>query len=414
MLIVQKYGGTSVGSIERINAVADNIKKSVNEGHSLLVVVSAMGEQTDELADLAAQVSQYPSRREMDVLLACGEQQSMALLSMALHHRRLAAHSYAGWQLPIKTDGFHTKARITGIETTRIKKDLVEKYVVVVAGFQGVSEERNVTTLGRGGSDTSAVALAVALKADECHIYTDVDGIYTADPRVEPQAHLLRKITLEEMMELAGLGSQVLETRAVSLAARHNVPVRVVSSFKNNGPDDGTLIVRKGDETMEETVVSGIAHNKDEAKITILGVPDKPGIAARLLQKVSGEKIEVDMIVQNVGTKGTTDFTFTVHRRDYRKAHQLVSDLGTELGVEKITGDDRIAKVSIIGLGMRSHSGVAARMFSALAAEGINIQIISTSEIRVSVIVEERYIELAVRCLHNEFGLAKKTARAKK
>ena len=411
MLIVQKYGGTSVGSLERINAVADNIKKTVNDGHSLLIVVSAMGKETDELADLAQSLGVYPSKRETDVLLACGEQKSMALLSIALHHRRLAARSYTGWQVPIRTDSFHNRARIIGIDTKRIKKDIAENYIVVVAGFQGINTDQDITTLGRGGSDTTAVALAASLKAAECQIYTDVDGIYTADPRVEPRARLLDKITIEEMMELAGLGSRVLDIRAVNIAARHNTPLRVLSSFKDRSTQKGTLIVRKGDKTMEEVVVSGIAHNKDEAKITIVGVPDKPGIAAQVLSQIAEEKIEVDMIVQNVGTRKTTDFTFTVHRRDYRKARQLIMELQDEIGFDKITGDEKIAKVSIIGLGMRSHSGVAARMFSALAAERINIQIISTSEIRTSVIVEERYMELAVRCLHDEFDLAKSPKR---
>ena len=411
MFIVQKYGGTSVGSIEKINAIADNIKRSADEGHDILVVVSAMGKETDKLTELAFHFGTYPSRREMDVLLACGEQKSAALLCMALHHRRLAAHSYAGWQVPIKTDDFHGKARITGINTVRIKKDLAHNYIVVVAGFQGVSDAQEITTLGRGGSDTTAVALAAALKADECQIWTDVDGIHTADPRLEPKARLLNIITTEEMMELAGLGSRVLDIRAVNLAARYEVPLRVLSSFKDNGPRGGTLIVKKGDRMMEETIVAGIAHNKDEAKITIIGVLDKPGIAAQLLHKIGEEKIEVDMIVQNVGVRGTTDFTFTVHRRDYRKARQLIMELQDDMGFEKISGDEYIAKVSVIGLGMRSHSGVAVRMFHALAAEGINIQVISTSEIRISVIVEEKYTDLAVRCLHDEFGLAKQVKK---
>ena len=414
MLIVQKYGGTSIGSVERLNAVANNIKRFTEEGHSLLVVVSAMGKQTDELVELAYQLSPSPSRREMDVLLSCGEQTSMALLSMALHHRHIAAHSYSGWQVPIHTDDFHTKARITQIETRRIKKDLANRYVVVVAGFQGVNDKQEVTTLGRGGSDTTAVALAVRFGADECQIYTDVDGIYTTDPRIEPKARMLSKITLEEMVELAGLGSQVLQTRAVRLAGKHNVPLRVLSSFKNNGSNDGTLVVKKGDEEMEETVVSGIAHNRDEAKITITDVPDRPGIAAQILEKIGEDKIEVDMIVQNVSTNNTADFTFTVHRRDYKRAKQLIQELISELGTAKVNGDNTIVKVSVVGLGMRSHSGVAAKMFQALARENINIQIISTSEIRISIIIEERYLELAVRCLHKEFGLDKRPSQKRK
>ena len=414
MLIVQKYGGTSIGSVERLNAVANNIKRFTEEGHSLLVVVSAMGKQTDELVELAYQLSPSPSRREMDVLLSCGEQTSMALLSMALHHRHIAAHSYSGWQVPIHTDDFHTKARITQIETRRIKKDIANRYVVVVAGFQGVNDKQEVTTLGRGGSDTTAVALAVRFGADECQIYTDVDGIYTTDPRIEPKARMLSKITLEEMVELAGLGSQVLQTRAVRLAGKHNVPLRVLSSFKNNGSNDGTLVVKKGDEEMEETVVSGIAHNRDEAKITITDVPDRPGIAAQILEKIGEDKIEVDMIVQNVSTNNTADFTFTVHRRDYKRAKQLIQELISELGTAKVNGDNTIVKVSVVGLGMRSHSGVAAKMFHALARENINIQIISTSEIRISIIIEERYLELAVRCLHKEFGLDKRPSQKRK
>ncbi len=414
MLIVQKYGGTSIGSVERLNAVANNIKRFTEEGHSLLVVVSAMGKQTDELVELAYQLSPSPSRREMDVLLSCGEQTSMALLSMALHHRHIAAHSYSGWQVPIHTDDFHTKARITQIETRRIKKDIANRYVVVVAGFQGVNDKQEVTTLGRGGSDTTAVALAVRFGADECQIYTDVDGIYTTDPRIEPKARMLSKITLEEMVELAGLGSQVLQTRAVRLAGKHNVPLRVLSSFKNNGSNDGTLVVKKGDEKMEETVVSGIAHNRDEAKITITDVPDRPGIAAQILEKIGEDKIEVDMIVQNVSTNNTADFTFTVHRRDYKRAKQLIQELISELGTAKVNGDNTIVKVSVVGLGMRSHSGVAAKMFQALARENINIQIISTSEIRISIIIEERYLELAVRCLHKEFGLDKRPSQKRK
>ena len=414
MLIVQKYGGTSLGSIERLNAVADNIKSFCEAGHDLLVVVSAMGHHTDKLHAMAYQLSPSPSRREMDMLLSCGEQTSMALLSMALHHRHIAAHSYCGWQVPIHTDDFHTRAHITHIGRARIRKDLDRGYVAIVAGFQGVAEGREVTTLGRGGSDTTAVALAAAFRADECQIYTDVDGIYTADPRVEPRACMLKRITIEEMLELAGLGSQVMQARAVSLAGRNTVPVRVLSSFKNKGADGGTLIVKRGDEKMEQTIVAGIAQNADEAKITVPAVPDRPGIAAQILKKIGDEKIEVDMIVQNVGAHGITDFTFTVHRRDYKRARQLVLELGDQLGIHKINGDDRIAKVSIVGLGMRSHSGVAARMFGALARENINIQIISTSEIRVSVIIEERYLELAVRCLHEEFGLHRSPARTRR
>ncbi len=407
-VIVQKYGGTSVGSLERINRVADNIKKHLDQGDQVAVVVSAMGGETDKLEDYAHSLTEHPSRRELDVLLSSGEQVSGSLLAIALHHRHIAAHSYMGWQIPIKTDQYHTKARILSVSSKKIKEKLDSGYVTVITGFQGVAPDGEVTTLGRGGSDTTAVAVAASIKAEECQIYTDVDGIYTADPRVEPRARLLEKITFEEMMELAGLGSKVLHSRSVNLAAGQGVTLRVLSSFKDGISQKGTLVVKKGDEEMEKTIVSGIAHNKNEAKITVSGVPDKPGMAAKILQAVSNENLEVDMIVQNISDKGNTDFTFTVHRSDYKKARQIVNTLGKELGAGVIKGDTAIAKVSVVGLGMKNHSGVAAKMFTALANEGINIQIISTSEIKVSVIVEEKYLELAVRCLHKAFNLHQK------
>ena len=408
-VIVQKYGGTSVGSIERINRVADNIKKHLEQGDQVAVVVSAMGGETDKLEDYAYSLAENPSRRELDVLLSSGEQVSASLLAIALHHRHIASHSYMGWQIPIKTDQYHTKARILSVGGKRIKEKLDSGYVTVITGFQGVAPDGEITTLGRGGSDTTAVAVAASIKAEECQIYTDVDGIYTADPRVEPRARLLEKITFEEMMELAGLGSKVLHSRSVNLAAGQGMPLRVLSSFKDGISQKGTLVVKKGDEEMEKTIVSGIAHNKNEAKITVSGVPDKPGMAAKILQAVSNENLEVDMIVQNISDKGNTDFTFTVHRSDYKKARQIVNALGKELGAGVIKGDTAIAKVSVVGLGMKNYSGVAAKMFTALANEGINIQIISTSEIKVSVTVEEKYLELAVRCLHKAFNLHQKS-----
>ncbi len=407
-LIVQKYGGTSVGSIERINKVADNIKRHTLQGDKVVVVVSAMSGRTDELLNLAAQISENPSRREMDALLSSGEQVTSALLSLALHHRNVAAHSYMGWQIPINTDSSHTAARILSINNKQLKKDLKQGYVPVIPGFQGVDANNNITTLGRGGSDTTAVAVAASIKADECQIYTDVDGIYTTDPRIEKQARLLEKVTLEEMLELARLGSKVLHSRSVGIAARHQVPLRVLSSFKDGAKQQGTLVVKRGDKEMEETIVAGIAHSSKEAKISIIGVPNTPGIAADILRPLSEENIEVDMIVQNAGAAGTTDFTFTVSRSDYKKSRKLMTKISEKLRAAKVIGDDTIAKVSVVGLGMKSHSGVATTMFEALAAAGINIQIISTSEIKISVIVEENYVELAVRCLHKAFNLHKK------
>ena len=412
-LLVQKYGGTSVGSIERINKVADNIKSYKDNGTRIVVVVSAMGKRTDKLLGFASEISENPSRREIDVLLSSGEQVTCALLSMALHHRNVAAHSCMGWQIPISTDSSHNKARITKINTPYLKRHLDKNYVVIVPGFQGVSDECEITTLGRGGSDTTAVALAAALKADECQIYTDVDGIYTADPRIETQARLLERITMEEMLELAGLGSKVLHSRSVSLAANYKIPLRVLSSFKEGSKQQGTLVVnqeviKKGNKNMEQKVVAGIAHSKDEAKISVIGVADIPGVAAKVLTPLSEENIEVDMIVQNVGSNKSTDLTFTVSRSDYKHAKKIVTELAEKVGAEGVKGDTNVAKVSIVGLGMKSHAGVAAAMFQTLAKENINIQLISTSEIKVSVLLDQKYLELAVRALHQAFKLNRK------
>ncbi|MFN2382340.1 MAG: aspartate kinase [Guyparkeria sp.] len=403
-LIVQKYGGTSVGSPERIAAVADKVIGYRQAGHEVVVVVSAMSGETDRLITLAKAISLSPDPRELDVLLATGEQATIALLCMALHERGCPARSYTGPQVHILTDSAFNKARIQDIDGARVRRDLSAGKVVVVAGFQGVDEGGNITTLGRGGSDTTAVALAAALKADECQIYTDVDGVYTTDPRVVPQARRLERITFEEMLEMASLGSKVLQIRAVEFAGKYNVPLRVLSSFQE-GP--GTLITYE-DESMENPLISGIAFNRDEAKITILGLPDQPGVAARVLGPVADANIEVDMIVQNISTAGdTTDFTFTVHRNDYDKAMSVMQTVAQELGAREVSGDAKIVKVSLVGVGMRSHAGIASTMFKALAAEGINIRMISTSEIKVSVVVDEKYLELGVRALHEAFHLDK-------
>jgi aspartate kinase len=396
-LIVQKYGGTSVGSVERINNVADRVVRWRNDGHQVVVVVSAMSGETNRLVELANAVAdQSPDPRELDVLLSTGEQVTIALLAMALIKRGNATRSYTGHQVHIRTDSAHNKARILDIDRARVAKDLNEGKIVVVAGFQGMDERGNITTLGRGGSDTTAVALAAALKADECQIYTDVDGVYTTDPRLE-------KITFEEMLELASLGSKVLQIRSVEFAGKYNVPLRVLSSFYE-GP--GTLISYESeDQEMEQAQISGIAFNRDEAKLTMLGVPDQPGVAHRILGPIGNANIEVDMIVQNVGADATTDFTFTVHRNDYEKATKLLQKVADELGAKQITGDNKIVKVSLVGVGMRSHAGIASTMFEALATEGINIRMISTSEIKISVVVDEKYLELAVRALHKAFNL---------
>ena len=401
-LIVQKYGGTSVGSTERIGAVADKVIGWRDKGHDVVVVVSAMSGETNRLIDLAGEISARPVPRELDVLLATGEQVTIALLSMALEERGCPAKSYTGSQVHIRTDSAHNKARIREIDDLSIHADLKAGRVVVVAGFQGVDEHGNITTLGRGGSDTTAVALAAALKADECQIYTDVDGVYTTDPRVVPEARRLTRITFEEMLEMASLGSKVLQIRSVSFAGRYNVPLRVLSSFEEG---EGTLITYE-DEEMEQALISGIAFNRDEAKLTIVGVPDKPGIAHQLLGPVADANIEVDMIVQNIAPDGaTTDFTFTVHRNDYARALDILEGVARELGAQEVSGDDRIVKVSLVGVGMRSHAGIASTMFGALAKEGVNIRMISTSEIKISVVVDEKYLELAVRTLHDAFQL---------
>lgn len=402
-LIVQKYGGTSVADTERINAVADRVARMRAAGDLMVVVVSAMSGETDRLLKLATEVDDNPLARELDVLLATGEQETAALLSMALHQRNCDARSYMGHQVHILTDNIHGKARIRGIDGDRVRKDLDRGRVVVIAGFQGVDEEGNITTLGRGGSDTTAVAMAAALKADECQIYTDVDGIYTADPRIVPEARRLDRVTVEEMLELASLGAKILQTRSVQFAGKYKVPLRVLSSFEV-GP--GTLISYE-EKKMEEAVISGIAFTRDEAKLTILGVPDQPGVAYKLFDDIAAAAIEVDMIVQNVGADGLTDVTFTVQRADYAKAMNILKKVAEELSAQEIEGDDKIVKISVVGVGMRSHAGIASTMFQALAQESINIQMISTSEIKISVVVDEKYLELGVRALHTAFGLEK-------
>ncbi|MCO2314495.1 aspartate kinase [Pseudomonas aeruginosa] len=402
-LIVQKFGGTSVGTVERIEQVAEKVKKFREAGDDVVVVVSAMSGETNRLIGLANQIMEQPVPRELDVMVSTGEQVTIALLSMALIKRGVPAVSYTGNQVRILTDSAHTKARILHIDDTHIRADLKAGRVVVVAGFQGVDGNGNITTLGRGGSDTTGVALAAALKADECQIYTDVDGVYTTDPRVVPQARRLDKITFEEMLEMASLGSKVLQIRAVEFAGKYNVPLRVLHSFQE-GP--GTLItIDDEEESMEQPIISGIAFNRDEAKLTIRGVPDTPGVAFKILGPISAANVEVDMIVQNVAHDNTTDFTFTVHRNDYLNALEILKQTAANIGAREAICDTNIAKVSIVGVGMRSHAGVASRMFEALAKESINIQMISTSEIKVSVVIEEKYLELAVRALHTAFEL---------
>lgn len=400
-LFVHKYGGTSVADVDRIKNVAENIIKARARGEQLVVVVSAMSGETNRLVALANAAQDQPNPREMDVLLSTGEQVTIALLCMALQQKGCPACSYTGSQVRIVTDKSHTKARILEIDTDRIRADLADGKVVVVAGFQGITEDGDITTLGRGGSDTTGVALAAALKADECLIYTDVDGVYTTDPRIEPKARRLDRITFEEMLEMASLGSKVLQIRSVEFAGKFNVPLRVLSSFKEG---NGTLISYE-ESSVEKPLISGIAFNRDEAKLTILGVPDRPGIAHRILGPIAGANIEVDMIVQNIAQDGTTDFTFTVHRNEFRKAHDILLKTCEELGAREVTADDSIVKVSLVGVGMRSHAGIAATMFEALAAEAINIQVISTSEIKISVVINEKYLELAVRSLHEAFKL---------
>lgn len=402
-LYVQKYGGTSVGSAERIEAVAERVAGFKSDGHDVVVVVSAMSGETNRLIELATQIQQHPDPRELDVLLSTGEQVTIALLAMALKKRGLDARSYTGFQVKMLTDSAHNKARLQHIEVEAIQADLQQGRVVVVAGFQGVDCHGNITTLGRGGSDTTGVALAATLKADECQIYTDVDGVYTTDPRMVSQARRLERITFEEMLEMASLGSKVLQIRSVEFAGKYKVPLRVLSSF-TDGP--GTLItLDEDDKSMEQPLVSGIAYNRDEAKVTLVGVPDIPGVASKVLGPIGKANIEVDVIVQNAAANDSNDLTFTVHRNDLARAKAVLEEVLTDIGAKKVTSDNQIAKISLVGVGMRSHAGVAAIMFDTLAHENINIQMITTSEIKISVIVDERYLELAVRSLHTAFGL---------
>ena len=404
-LIVQKYGGTSVANVERIRAVAERVAKFKMLGHQVVVVLSAMSGETNRLIGLAKDIQATPDPRELDMLVSTGEQVTIALLAMALKDLGLKAKSYTGSQIRILTDNAYTKARILSIDEANMRRDLDSGHVVVVAGFQGVDADGNITTLGRGGSDTTGVALAAALKADECQIYTDVDGVYTTDPRVVPEAKRLKTITFEEMLEMASLGSKVLQIRSVEFAGKYQVKLRVLSSFQDEG--DGTLITFEENDHMEQPVISGIAFNRDEAKITVVGVPDHPGIAYQILGPVADANVDVDMIVQNVGHENTTDFTFTVHRNDFAKALGIVKTTASAIGAREVTGDDKIAKVSIVGVGMRSHVGVARKMFETLSKENINLQMISTSEIKISVVVEDKYMELAVRALHSAFELDK-------
>ncbi|ODC02525.1 aspartate kinase [Terasakiispira papahanaumokuakeensis] len=409
-LYVQKFGGTSVGSVERIMAVAERVRKFRENGDDVVVVVSAMSGETNRLIGLASEINDEPSPRELDMLVSTGEQVTIALLAMALQKLGIPATSYTGAQVGIFTDSAHTKARIQRIETDEMREDLNAGRVVVVAGFQGVDEEGNITTLGRGGSDTTGVALAAALKADECQIYTDVDGVYTTDPRVCSKAQRLDSITVEEMLELASLGSKVLQIRAVEFAGKYNVPLRVLSSFEDGGP--GTLIVADSDQdedSMEEPLISGIAFTANEAKLTLLNTPDVPGVAGRILGPIADANIEVDMIVQNVAPAGDyTDFTFTVAKGDYKQTRKILEEtVIPDLGGGELRGDDSIVKVSLVGVGMRSHAGIASKMFRVLAQENINIRMVSTSEIKISVVIDEKHLELAVRALHTAFGLDK-------
>ena len=404
-LIVQKYGGTSVGSIERIQAVAEKIARYRQQGDDIVVVVSAMSGETNRLLALAKEIDEEPAAREMDVLVSTGEQVTIALLSMALHKLDVDARSYTGGQVRILTDNSHSKARIQDIDASKMRADLKKGRVVVVAGFQGVDPEGNITTLGRGGSDTTAVALAAALKADECQIYTDVDGVYTTDPRVVEGASRLEQITFEEMLEMASQGSKVLQIRAVEFAGKYKVPLRVLSSFED-GP--GTLITLEDNNEMEKPIVSGIAFNRDEAKITIRDIPDIPGLAYKIFGPISEANIDVDVIVQDVSEDQTTSMTFTVHRNEMNKAKAIMDKVADDLGVSSVEADDRVAKLSIVGVGMKSHAGVASKMFETLAKENINIQMITTSEIKITVVIEERYLELAVRALHSAFDMDNK------
>jgi aspartate kinase len=402
-LIVQKYGGTSVGSPERIQNVARRVARYYREGHRLVVVVSAMSGETNRLVALTQALASDPNPREVDQVISTGEQVTIGLLAIALQELGVPAVSFTGWQVPIRTDSAFTKARILSIERAALDRVLDAGKVAVVAGFQGIDPEGNVTTLGRGGSDTTAVAVAAALAADECQIYTDVDGVYTTDPRIVPEARKLNQITFEEMLEMASMGSKVLQIRSVEFAGKYKVKLRVLSSFDEEG--EGTLITVEEEPSMEQPIISGIAFNRDEAKLTLVGVPDRPGVAYRILGPVAEANIDVDMIVQNIGHDGTTDFSFTVAKNDFKRAMAILEGLKAEFGAREVLGDKGVCKVSIVGVGMRSHPGVAAKMFRTLAEEGINIQMISTSEIKISVLIDEKYLELAVRALHKAFGL---------
>jgi aspartate kinase len=402
-LIVQKFGGTSVGSVERIKAVARRVARWKAQGHQLVVVPSAMSGETNRLLALAKEVQANPDARELDVVASTGEQVTIGLLSMALMDLGLKAKSYTGAQVRVLTDSAFSKARIVSIDEERLRADLAAGYIPVVAGFQGIDSAGNLTTLGRGGSDTSAVAVAAALKADECQIYTDVDGVYTTDPRIVPEARRLKTVSFEEMLEMASLGSKVLQIRSVEFAGKYRVRLRVLSSFEDEG--EGTLITFEEDDKMEQAIISGIAFSRDEAKITVMGVPDRPGIAYAILGPIADANVDVDMIIQNASVEGITDFSFTVHRNDYQKAMDIAKKVQSHIGAKAIVGDNRVCKVSMVGLGMRSHVGIASQMFRTLSEEGINIQMISTSEIKISVVVDEKYMELAVRVLHKAFSL---------
>ena len=408
-LIVQKYGGTSVGSPERIKNVVRRVAKFKALGHQIVVVVSAMSGETNRLIGLAKEMQAQPDPRELDMVVSTGEQVTVGLVSMGLMQEGLKAKSYTGAQVKIITDSAFTKARILSIDEQNIRTDLANGYVVVVAGFQGIDKEGNITTLGRGGSDTTGVAIAAALHADECQIYTDVDGVYTTDPRLVPEARRLKTITFEEMLEMASLGSKVLQIRAVEFAGKYKVKLRVLSSFEEEG--DGTLITFEENNKMEQAIISGIAFNRDEAKITVRGVPDKPGIAYQILGPISEANVDVDMIIQNVGVDDSTDFSFTVHRNEFDKAMGILKNqVQNHIGARDVVGDNKTAKVSVVGVGMRSHVGIASKMFRTLAEEGINIQMISTSEIKISVVIDEKYLELAVRVLHKAFDLDQEPA----
>ncbi|WP_305041553.1 aspartate kinase [Geoalkalibacter sp.] len=407
-LVVQKYGGTSVGTIERIRNVARRVARTYDDGNDVIVVVSAMAGETNKLVALANEMCEFPSEREYDVLVSTGEQVSIALLAMCLQSMGYKAKSYCGFQIPVVTDSSFSKARIEKIDDKKIREDLKNGTIIVVAGFQGIDHEGNITTLGRGGSDTSAVAVAAGLKADVCEIFTDVDGIYTTDPRIVPEASKMDKVSYDEMLEMASLGSKVLQIRSVEFAKKYGVVVHVRSSFNDN---PGTLVMKE-DADMEAVLVSGITYNKDEAKISVFRVPDKPGIASQIFSPLSHANITVDMIIQNVSHEGFTDLTFTVPKADYKKAIKIVEETAKDVGASGVKGDESIAKVSIVGVGMRSHSGVASKMFQTLAQEGINIHMISTSEIKISCIIDSKYTELAVRVLHEAFGLAKKDIKA--